>query len=149
MSKPQTFEEWEADHPFRALEEAHEWVGLAISTKVLLHTQIADLVRRERRLAQVRRPQKRLPAPYQYIDIDCADLSMRILSRPPRAGGGGVMNWYGNTFTCEECGREFKYGNRRTPQSRRNWRKYILGRHICKPKDTPTARASRRVDAPD
>ena len=36
------------------------------------------------------------------------------------------------TFRCEACGREFKYGNRRTNTSRTNWKRYVLDRHAPK-----------------
>lgn len=37
------------------------------------------------------------------------------------------------TFQCPDCQREFKYGNRRTHESRANWRGYMLRKHKCEP----------------
>lgn len=36
------------------------------------------------------------------------------------------------TFACPDCGKLFKFGNRRTQESRRNWALYLLGRHACR-----------------
>ena len=38
---------------------------------------------------------------------------------------------WAKTFECPECGRTFKYGNQRTNETRKNWRRYVLKRHRC------------------